>query len=551
MVQAAKYSGYRHLVPINQAGNMFSKTEYIPSSFLLGDPNTNDRACAIHGPAMVIREDFGERSEDIVNALRLNHVPEELDLWFMRVRKAEWPGKSFQEYVKQCDYFLVPVGHKQSKTHTHEFRICCSFAERQLMFEMNMTQLRCLIIMKMIVKTHVDKVYYGAIKSFFCKTALFYTVEQTQNKGWNPENIVACVTRCFQWLIHCLNCDKMPHYFMPNLNMLEGRFSRSQRRSLVKVLSTVTSDCENAILKIHIDEVGDRLCSKLDSVNTPNCVCAIFPDVEIKIGQFLLDAYYKYCRFGVPTLLKACGGNYGDLETTIAKIEFYLRDTDRVKPEYVHSVSNRLNPHFLSSLGTLKAAVLKQDDSPLSVEVTSLLASGITSDVVCGILKYASVLCSFGEYNAADVLITEALVRHSSDVAAICGCSKVRMFEFPEVFCMKWKEMLSNNTVEDSTAFCVIFVTNEVSAIPEVFRELICPADGPPRDIVSIDPLPYLYALQYLICRYTSDSDRARTALKSLKDCVETAQLYHPDTTAFIRDKCIHMEEQRQQKDNY
>ena len=73
---------------------------------------------------------------------------------------------------------------------------------------------------------------------------------------------------------------------------------------------------------------------------------------------------------------------------------------------------------------------------------------------------------------------------------------------------MKWKEMLSNNTVEDSTAFCVIFVTNEVSAIPDVFRELICPADGPARDIVSIDPLPYLYALQYLICRYTPDSDR-------------------------------------------
>ena len=279
-------------------------------------------------------------------------------------------------------------------------------------------------------------------------------------------------------------------------------------------------------------------CTVRECVQSPK-------QIETKIGMFLLDAYYKYCRFSVPLLLKRCGGNQGDLDTTCVQLEKYVIDLDRVKDQYVHSVSKRCNPHFQSSLGTLKAAVLKQDGGPLSAEVESLLASGITSDVVCGRLKYASVLCSFGEYNAADLLITEALVRHSSDVAAICGCSKVRMFEFPEVFCMKWKEMLSNNTVEDSTAFCVIFVTNEVSAIPDVFRELICPADGPPRDIVSIDPLPYLYALQYLICRYTPDSDRAMTALKSINDCVEAAQLYHPDTAAFIRDKCTHMDEPR------
>ena len=149
--------------------------------------------------------------------------------------------------MRNNSFYLVPVGHKQSNSREREFRVCCTFAERQLMFGLNITQIQCLIIMNMLTKTYVNQEHDRAIKSFFCMVALFYSIEKTHNEDWEPANIIPCIVKCVQWLVDCLKLNSMPHYFMPSLNILEGRFQPSEGLCLVKVLSDVVSNIEESI----------------------------------------------------------------------------------------------------------------------------------------------------------------------------------------------------------------------------------------------------------------------------------------------------------------
>ena len=168
------------------------------------------------------------------------------------------------------------------------------------MFCLNITQIQCLITMKMLTKTYVNKEHDRAIKSFFCKVALFYSIEKTHNEDWEPANIIPCIVKCVQWLVDCLKLNSMPHYFMPSLNMLEGRFQSSEGLCLVKVLSDVVSNIEESIRGIRIDQVGSRLLNKMgDGHNSVTVLydrctvreCVQSPkQIETKIGMFLLDA---------------------------------------------------------------------------------------------------------------------------------------------------------------------------------------------------------------------------------------------------------------------
>lgn len=566
MLQFSKFNAYRTLVLmsltcprsetiIDNQEHFYGKDNlaiveeqvFLRNTYLL-PPVSKDNTYTIHGPAKCRKEEFGERSEDLLNAFSCRHIPDELKDWTQRVKDAEWPSQVVQEYIKTSEFFLVPVGHKQSKIPSLEYRLCTSLAEQKLVFSMNITQIRCLIIIKMLMKTHVNKVCCDAMKTYFCKTGLFYTIEKTANRGWGKENVVDRVIQCLRWLRDCFNENNMPHYFMPSLNMLEGRFNDKQRGAMVEVLEMLINDCVKYILEIGIDDVGLRLLEK----RTGTCYCfgsgkmirMAHSEIVADIGRFLLDAYYKYCRYCVTRLLQKHGGKEESLTETISILKNYLSHIDKTDESFRLSVK-RFKPQFCSSLGTLQAAAEWENGRQMSYETRELLFLGKLSDAASGRLKYAATLYRFGEYKQAKLILDEVQKRfpdNMENIAAVCGCDIVKMFDFPSGFLEEWKKKLTEDIVEETTVFCVAYVYNDIDAIPSEFINVLFPLHETARNTVSIDPLPYFYGLQYLTFRQLGESKTAKNILEKLNVCIQTERLYHVAFAALIRDTCYDLE---------
>jgi hypothetical protein len=113
-------------------------------------------------------------------ALACEWPPCALD-WFNEQTNSGWPTDQMKAYCRDTPCFLVPVGKKGSPNKDIQWRISTSLAERCLMFNLNITQIRCYILMKMILKTHFKSYVNKELTSFMCKTILFHCVKKTQS----------------------------------------------------------------------------------------------------------------------------------------------------------------------------------------------------------------------------------------------------------------------------------------------------------------------------------------------------------------------------------
>lgn len=94
---------------------------------------------------------------DDVSALSFSSWPAESESWLRNDRKAKWPTKQMRLVIKKHRCLLVPVGHPRSDRPRTEWRISYSEAERYLMFEMNVVQLQCYVLLKLIRNRFLSK----------------------------------------------------------------------------------------------------------------------------------------------------------------------------------------------------------------------------------------------------------------------------------------------------------------------------------------------------------------------------------------------------------
>ena len=512
---------------------------YVHNEYLLAFARefAKEKLFEVHGPALKMTEAHGTRQEDLVLAFECRHIVKDIKIWTARVKDLNWPSADIQDYVNTAPTFLVPVGHKQSTNAGLEYRISTSFSERKLMFNLNMTQIRCLILLKMLMKTYIKS---GAMKSYFCKTALFHTIEQTLNKGWVEDNLVLCVIRSLRWLVDSLNRNDMRHYFLPSLDMLEGRFDKRQLSELADTLTTIMDNCAHAILGIHLDQVATRLYTKLFShMEREQVVSLRQPEkIQMDIGSFLLDGHLKYYRFLVPRLLKQLVSKKHSTEEMITQLERYIHICENSYRETYQgvyaTVGNLFKKRFCSEIGSLLAVVDMENDGHLSDQTKTYLTTGKESDAACGKLKCASVLYRCQQYVEVKAIldtIDDLSLSSNDDIAAICGCSDIKC-EYPKGFLKHWQYMMSTETVDNYVAWCVYVIHRDT--IPSEFSRL--QTNIP----ISIDPLPYYYGLQFLTYRHLDNGfDDAESALVKLVMCVQQGVLHHNDTSVLLRDICL------------
>jgi hypothetical protein len=78
-----------------------------------------------------------------------------------------------------------------------------------------------------------------AISNYHLKTLFLWECEERHEDWWNKNNIAECIKALLLRLSHCLKRHELPHYFIPQNNLLETCSSECCTRMNTQLLSAV------------------------------------------------------------------------------------------------------------------------------------------------------------------------------------------------------------------------------------------------------------------------------------------------------------------------
>ena len=188
----------------------------------------------IHGPCL---SDLAETC-DYALCLRCKEWITSAQPWINRPRST-WPDYKLVTSIVQYGVLFVPIGSKYSPHEDLEWRISFSMAEKQLIYSFSHTQLLCYSLLKIILKDIIKPKHGDLICSYFLKTIMFWLSEESCPSDWKPGSFLSCFLNCFRRLKYCVEYKTCLHYFIPDNNLFEDRFTDDQQVSLLNTLQLI------------------------------------------------------------------------------------------------------------------------------------------------------------------------------------------------------------------------------------------------------------------------------------------------------------------------
>ncbi|KXJ07062.1 uncharacterized protein LOC110251686 [Exaiptasia diaphana] len=168
----------------------------------------------------VLQEKPMKRGFDVVPSFKVKGWPQVAQGWFERDRK--WPSFEALSNIRKGGFHLVFKSPKHGNTTPHlDFRLSFSHAELLLSKELNDIQRECYRCLKLFYKVLNQNQEPKIISSYVLKTTLLWTVENTGVEEWNENNRASCMMMLLEKLHHSLETKFLPHYFIPEFNLLE------------------------------------------------------------------------------------------------------------------------------------------------------------------------------------------------------------------------------------------------------------------------------------------------------------------------------------------
>lgn len=191
--------------------------------------------------------------------------PDKYRNWASRERKLGWPPRRVVQKVLQLPVHVVPKGQKGSVYCSQEFRICYTYAEIELMRNLNGTQTKVYVLLKLLFKSVIDKKFPDIVTSYVLKNVVFWISEQTPIKEFTDASLHYRFQYALKFIIQRLQEGHMPNYFIPERNLWQSRIRPENKvHLLVNLLSEFTSDGLNCVYKIPSINQGLHAISKHD-----------------------------------------------------------------------------------------------------------------------------------------------------------------------------------------------------------------------------------------------------------------------------------------------
>ena len=201
----------------------------------------------VSGPAAA------DDTRDFVNTFVCSDAHPDINHEFRSRTRGQWPTADVINYLLQLPMLLVLVGHKLSPEYRLQARISWSHLEYKLIKELPESVRQGYIAYKYVTKRFL-KAHRGQqeaedgrsqIGSFHLKSTFLNFLEI------RPPSLVTSPFKLFMdLLIHLhdyLQVGKLPHYFLPQCNLLET-VGNEERQLALQAIQQILSDPLNALL---------------------------------------------------------------------------------------------------------------------------------------------------------------------------------------------------------------------------------------------------------------------------------------------------------------
>lgn len=494
--------------------------------------------------------------ENVERSLYLPKLPKDLlNDWFQRTSNKRWPDSELREAIIRSDCVLVPVGHKKSRSPQVEFRFSLINAERYLMLDMNIVQIRCLILMKFLIRNNSQgqSILKDVITTYFLKTSLWYVKEETGNEGWDHDHLLSCTIRCLKWLRDRIDANFLPGYFLPAANLLEDQFDEESRTAVSRKLSAIILSPSDVISVIEFDDLGQRFLLK----NSQMIPKVLNPPGEIKfdilyelVGYHMFQFLTKFNSV-IYARMRNC-----DVDFNIKMMKEALAKCKKLTISRYDAMRHAVKliiPILCSIQGCLLGAHNTNRNLAKALKAEEWLLLGNNSDMTSGRLKLASAYYSYGEYRRAEKVLQQIEDEYSAEyVMRVCGCRPQKRFPIPRGFFDGSVHYIDENILQLQCAYCVVFTRSEKPCVPTQFASEMYRSS--PKEIrrrkegdfwmdwACVDSYPYLYFLQYLTFDALRDRKQSLIAFRILERQAEEENWYHAETVYNLLGQCYEKE---------
>ena len=202
----------------------------------------------IHGPArqLFIKGESVMSFDKTVVFEYPDAWPESAMDWLIRPRITSWPSPALVQHIFDSGCHLAPVGRgkracepverveylsnpraeishqnqdvEETLMDEREWRISFSLAENKLGQSLSPVQRRIMVLLKVIKKAYLSD--HDVISTYILKNIFFWECENRENDFWREDNTAECLLSLLDRLVECLKTRHLPHYIMPESNLL-------------------------------------------------------------------------------------------------------------------------------------------------------------------------------------------------------------------------------------------------------------------------------------------------------------------------------------------
>ncbi|KAH3788688.1 uncharacterized protein LOC127842251 isoform X1 [Dreissena polymorpha] len=204
------------------------------------------------GPSLP--QSYGPFHIDVVSAIRCN-CPGILQKWASRTR--HWPSPNIVEKVIAMGAFVTPIGFKGSAHNHVEWRICFNTAETELLNNLNDTQVKIYIILKMIVND-VLKPKFKEITSYTLKNIVLWLAENNPQEWFHSGSLFHFLFEGLDRLRTALSDKQLPYYMIPERNLMaERELDVEQQGMWVRSITDMINEGPRIIMKL--EKIGHAI----------------------------------------------------------------------------------------------------------------------------------------------------------------------------------------------------------------------------------------------------------------------------------------------------
>ncbi|KAH3734081.1 hypothetical protein DPMN_040521 [Dreissena polymorpha] len=176
------------------------------------------------------------------------YCPSILSKWAARPR--HWPPLEAVHRVVSLGAVLTPVGFKGSEYQHVEWRVCFNAGETELISNLNDTQTKLYVLLKMI-KNDVLHPRKKEVSSYTLKNIVLWMAENNPQASFHKKSILQWLHEALDALRVALISLELPYYMIPERNLMAtSGLDEEQQRTWISTITDMLNEGPRVILRL-------------------------------------------------------------------------------------------------------------------------------------------------------------------------------------------------------------------------------------------------------------------------------------------------------------